>query len=90
MKDLTTTSLGLIIAFLLPGLVALHAMSFWSPGIQKNLEDVWTADTSAGSFLLVTLASLAVGLQVTLLRWIVFERWLCRTHQLSAQANGGD
>jgi len=85
MKDVTATSFGLVIAFLLPGLTGLYALSYWVPEVNALLNQMWTAETSAGSFLLITLAALTIGLQVTLIRWLLFERWLCREQTLSAR-----
>ena len=36
MKDVTSTSFGLLIAFLLPGLAAFYGLSLWSPEIPNE------------------------------------------------------
>jgi len=73
MKDVTSTSFGFLIAYLLPGLVALYAFSLWLDPIQSQLKVFLTADANVGLFLLVILAAIALGLQVTAVRWVLFE-----------------
>jgi small-conductance mechanosensitive channel len=73
MKDITSTSFGFLIAYLLPGLVALYAFSLWLDPIQSQLKVFLTADANVGLFLLVILTAIALGLQLTAVRWVVFE-----------------
>ncbi len=65
MKDVTSTSLGLLIAYLLPGLVALYAFSLWPGPLQSQFQVFLTAESNVGLFLLVILAAIALGLQIT-------------------------
>ncbi len=64
---------GLIIAYLLPGFVALWGVSYFSPTV-----DAWiwasqqNAPTVAG-FMYVTLASLAAGVTVSAVRWAIID-----------------
>ncbi len=81
MKDVSSTTFGLLIAFLLPGFVGLYGLTYWSRGVSRLFDSFLTAQSSAGFFLLVTLAALVLGLQATLLRWLLFERWLCRKNR---------
>jgi hypothetical protein len=48
MKDITSTSFGYIIAFLLPGLVGMYGLGYWSEGIHKLLAPVLAADATVG------------------------------------------
>jgi hypothetical protein len=73
MKDVTSTSLGLLIAYLLPGLAALYAFSLWLDPIQSQLKVFLTANANVGLFLLVILIAIALGMQITAIRWVVFE-----------------
>jgi hypothetical protein len=82
MKDVTSTSFGLVIAFLLPGLSALACLPFWSADSKSLLQEFVKAPNNVGLFLLVLLAGLACGLQVSVLRWVLFEKILCRKHKL--------
>jgi hypothetical protein len=39
MKDVTSTSFGLVIAFLLPGLAALGSLIFWSADTKSEWQE---------------------------------------------------
>lgn len=75
MKDITTTSFGLVIAYLLPGFLGLYSLSFWSLGLRKMFGAFLTAQSTVGLFLLVVVAALVVGLLVNSLRWAIYESW---------------
>src|SRR5437879_6585940 len=83
MKDITTTTFGLIIAYLLPGLSGLYTCSFWSPTIATQFDAFSKAESNAGLFFLVLLFALLVGLQLTAFRWVIFELLLCRRDRLN-------
>jgi hypothetical protein len=85
MKDVTSTSFGLVIAYLLPGLMALYALSYFSAPVHSLFATFLQAQSNVGLFLLVTLAALAVGLQVSIVRSLIFQYWLCRKWSLSAE-----
>jgi len=74
-RNVTTTSFGIAIAYLLPGMVGLYSLTFWSARLGPIFTTFLTAESNVGLFLLVVMASLAVGLLVNFLRWLVFERW---------------
>jgi hypothetical protein len=74
-RDVNTTSFGLVIAYLLPGMVGLYSLTFWFARLHPNFTTFVTADSNVGLFLLVVIASLAVGLLVNFLRRVLFERW---------------
>ena len=80
MGDITSTSFGLVIAFLLPGLAVLYGLTFWSENAKKTYQSLLSAQSNVGLFLLVMLAGVAVGLMLTLVRWLVFEFLLCKEH----------
>jgi hypothetical protein len=82
MKDVTSTSFGLVIAYLLPGFAAFFALSFWSPPVRDLFTKFLVAESSVGSFLLVIICSLTAGLEVAIFRWILFEKWLCKSKKL--------
>lgn len=83
MKDVTSTSFGLVIAFLLPGFVGLYSLTFWSANVQEMFHTFLTAQSNLGLFLLVVLVALVIGLLVTPLRWLLFERFLCKSYFLT-------
>jgi small basic protein len=75
MKDVTSTSFGLLIAFVLPGVAGLYTSSFWSTTVHQWFATFLTAESNVGLFFLLALAALIIGLQLTLVRWLLFERW---------------
>src|SRR5258708_21383426 len=80
MKDLTSTSFGYIIAFLLPGLLGIYALSFWSSDVVTLLTPAFKADATVGPSLIIVLMALGVGFCVSALRFYLFERVLCTKH----------
>jgi hypothetical protein len=83
MKDITTTSFGLVIAYLVPGMTGLYGLALWIPDLQKMFTAFLTAESNVGLFLLVVIAALVAGLLVNGFRWIIFERW--RSDSLKAE-----
>ena len=81
MKDIGSTSFGLVIAFLLPGFAGMFAMGFWAPPVAQLFSQFLEAESNVGRFLLIIVCSLVVGLEVSLLRWLLFERFLCQKHK---------
>jgi hypothetical protein len=79
MKDITSTSFGLLIAFFLPGLAGFYGLAFWSPTVKNVFDTFLTAESNVGLFFLVFAGAVIIGLQVTLLRWFLFERLLCKS-----------
>jgi hypothetical protein len=90
-KDVTTTSFGLVIAYLLPGLAGLFSLSFSFEAVKALFDKFATAESNLGLFLLVVLASVAVGLQVSIFRWFLFEKapWIKLRLQTKDLANLG-
>ena len=82
MTSITSTSFGLVIGFLLPGLMGLLSLVFWSERMRAVFQTFLTAQSSVGLFLLVILAALTVGLMVTVVRWALFECWWCKSDRL--------
>ena len=82
MKDVTSTSFGLMIAFFLPGISCIYSLNFWFPEIEQLFRKFLTAESNVGLFLLICMASIIASLQITIVRWVIFERLLCRKHIL--------
>ena len=82
MKDVTSTSFGYVIAFLLPGLTAFYALSLWSEIIAKVLSTFLTSNSNIGLFLLVLAIALGLGLLVAVPRGFLFERRLYKGDRL--------
>src|SRR5258708_25410932 len=55
MKDLTSTSFGYIIAFLLPGLLGIYSLSFSSSDVAPMLTPAFNADATVGPSLIIVL-----------------------------------
>lgn len=75
MKDITITSFGLVIAYLVPGMTGLYGLALWVRGLQRIFAAFLTAESTVGLFLLVVMAALVMGLFVNCFRWFIFERW---------------
>ncbi len=73
MGELTEKNFGLVIAYLLPGFVTLWGLSHFSPTIQTWLTSSQSGAPSMGGFLYVTLGSLALGLTVSAMRWMLVD-----------------
>lgn len=84
MKDLTVTSFGLVIAYLLPGLIGLYGLSFWSKALSNMFSTFLTTESNVGLFLILVLASLAIGLFVNGLRWLNFEMFFFKKYRTQA------
>jgi hypothetical protein len=76
MKDITTTSFGLIIAYLLPGSVGLYGLSFLIESLKTTADKFFSANADVGLFLTMLAAALVIGLQVNVLRWMIYEKLL--------------
>lgn len=73
--DFTSTSFGLLIAYLLPGLTGLLSLMFWLDKVREIFDSFLKAETNIGLFILVILAALVMGLLLDMIRTIVFENW---------------
>ena len=82
MKDVTTTSFGYVIAFLLPGLFGMYGLGFWSHRVEILMRTAGTADATLGPSLIVLFAALAFGLFLSAARFFLFEKMVCRGKSL--------
>ena len=85
MKDFTTTSFGLVIAYLLPGLVALLSLSAWSEQLHNMFGLAFTAHSDAGLLLLMGGFALVIGLVLNVFRWLTFERAICKKYRIGPE-----
>jgi hypothetical protein len=77
MSDSAETTFGLTIAFALPGFLLLWGISFSSPQIATWLAHSSPADApTIGAFLYLAVASLALGILISAIRWATFEQFL--------------
>jgi len=91
-KDVTSTSFGLVIAYLLPGLAGLYSLSFWFPQIAELFAKFGTSESNVGLFLIVILVSITISLQVSFVRYFIFEGIVCASIRLKPEdfRNFGD
>jgi hypothetical protein len=73
MKESSVTNFGLLIAFLLPGFVALWGVSYLSETVRSWFGAAPADAPSVGGFLYVTLASVAAGLAANMIRWAIVD-----------------
>lgn len=73
MWEVTRGNFGLIIAYLLPGFVALWSVSFFSEAVRAWLGTAPENAPTVGGFLYVTLASLAAGVTVSAICWAAVD-----------------
>lgn len=71
--DVSTKNFGYLIAYILPGFLALWGLSYFSPQIHGWLGAASTATPSVGGFLYVTLGSVGAGLLVSTVRWFFID-----------------
>jgi hypothetical protein len=72
-RDVTSTTFGPIIAYLLPGRTAFYAMSFWSLRVENWFDRVLNGDASVGLIVFVIFGAIVIGLQLSVARTLVFE-----------------
>ena len=88
-RDVTSTVFGLFIAYLLPGLAAFYALSFWSPRVEDWFDRILNRDASAGLVVFIIFGAIVIGLQLSAVRWLIFEEIICRDCRVDAKALSG-
>src|ERR1700720_1089099 len=73
-KDVTSTVFGLLIAYLLPGLTAFYALSFWSSRVEAWFDRILNGDASAGLIVFIIFGAIVIGLQLSPVRSLIFEQ----------------
>jgi hypothetical protein len=73
MKDVSPGNFGVLIGFVLPGFVVLWGVSYFSATIRLWLSGAGTTPT-IGGFMFGSLASVAAGVTVSTVRWLVIDR----------------
>ncbi|MEZ5940623.1 MAG: hypothetical protein R3C18_04475 [Planctomycetaceae bacterium] len=73
MQSIQNQNFGLLIAYLLPGFVGLWGVSHVSMTAAQWLGSDSTGPT-VGGFLYVTLASVAMGMTISTVRWLIIDR----------------
>lgn len=75
MHDITSRNFGYLIAYILPGFIALWALKDWVPVFQTWLSAVEACENmpTVAGFLYVTMASLGLGMAISAVRWVVVD-----------------
>ena len=71
--SLSNENFGLMIAYILPGFVALWGVSYFSPTVEGWITASQQGAPSVAGFMYVTLASVGTGLTVSGVRWLVID-----------------
>jgi hypothetical protein len=71
--ELSEKNFGIIIAYILPGFVALWGVSYSSATVESWIGASQPGSPTVAGFCYVTLASLAAGLTVSALRWALVD-----------------
>ena len=71
--SLSNENFGLVIAYILPGFVALWGVSYFSPTVESWITASQQGAPSVAGFMYVTLASVGTGLTVSGVRWLVID-----------------
>lgn len=79
MNEVTRQNFGLLIAYVLPGFVALWGLSYFLPPIHAWLAAAPDHAPSIGGFLYATLASIAAGVTLSAVRWLLIDTLHHRT-----------
>lgn len=79
MKEISNNNFGLLIAFFIPGFVALFGLGYMSESIRTWLAAQPAHQPTVAGFLYVTLASCVAGLTVSTVRWAVIDTIHFRT-----------
>ena len=73
MREVTSTSFGLVIAYLIPGFVTLLGIGMISDTVQSWLTVESLQAPTVGGFLYGTLGSITAGLTVSTVRWATID-----------------
>ena len=74
MQSVSNANFGPLIAYLVPGATALWGLSYFWVQIRLWFSATPTDAPTISGFLYLTIASLAVGMTVTAIRWVVIDR----------------
>jgi hypothetical protein len=75
MTEVNVKNFGVLIAFLLPGLVTLLGIAPYSATVRSWFGTSATTAPTVGGFLYVTLAAIGLGMTTSVIRWLVLD-WL--------------
>lgn len=73
MSDWTSRGFGILIAYVIPGFLALWGVSLYSPSVRLWLSGVEATGPTAGGIPYALLASVAAGMTASVVRWAVLD-----------------
>jgi hypothetical protein len=73
MTETTSKQFGLLIAYVLPGFIALAGLSPLFPAVGRWLRPVGQADLGLGAPLYAVLAATTIGLLLSCFRWLLVD-----------------
>lgn len=73
MDSISDSNFGPLIAYLVPGATVLLGLSPFSPTLQAWLASTPPNGPTIGGFLYLTVASMAAGMAVSALRWVIVD-----------------
>ncbi len=76
MKELSSTSFGYLIGFLLPGLLGLYAASFWLPQLDVLFQPISSSNAALGPSVILLLIAIGMGLCVSAVRHFLLVQFL--------------
>lgn len=79
LRDVTHDNFGFLIAYVVPGAVAVWAVGYFSPTVAAWFGSGTSDAPTIGGFLYVTIASVAAGMLVSAARWLVIDTFHHRT-----------
>jgi hypothetical protein len=83
-RDVTSTTFALIIAYLLRGLTAFDGLSFLSQRVSNWFHPIFNGNASGGLIIFIIFGGIVIGLQLSAVRWLIFEEVVCRDCRFDA------
>jgi hypothetical protein len=74
MKELTSTSWGYMIAFLLPGVFGVYALSYWAGEADVLIQPILKSETTVGPSMIFLIVAVGMGLCLAATRYWVLEK----------------
>ena len=79
MQTVSNTNFGQLIAYLVPGAIALVGISEIEPSIAKLLAFGSNGSPTIGGFLYITVAAIVAGMIISAIRWATVDTLHART-----------
>ena len=73
MQELSNRNFGLMIAYLIPGFIAVWGISYLAPEVSRIMVGTTEDGPTLGGFMYVTLGSIAAGMTSNAVRWAILD-----------------